>query len=230
LFAGWTNNELNAATSPGPGGLGEDVTHHFQRPIPPAPALGPAPPPPPIIRARCFWRLDGAEIGGPMLDSGYAGQGSGGNTCTGTAGANGSPIAKTDHGSGVGQSWQVTNPDSPGGGILPVAPTDAAATVRRFTFNIDFQCALVFWTNRNRVAGADDFPACRLYATVQTNTWSIRLESTFDDAFAETVVAAKAVTFTKDADPARRATPVAGTALETRKPDGLDQLQSNQVF
>src|SRR4051812_31036204 len=137
LFAGWLNNELNAATSPGPGGLGEDVTHHFRRPVPPAPALGPAPPPPPLIKTRCFWRLDGAEIGGPMLDSGYAAQGTGGNTCTGTAGANGSPIAKTDHASGIGQSWQVTNPDSPGGGVLATAPTDALATVRRFTFNID---------------------------------------------------------------------------------------------
>jgi len=234
LFAGWLNNELNAASSPGPGGLGEDVTHRFQRPIPPAPAVGPAPPPPPIIRARCFWQLDGAEIGGPMLDSGAYGvagtEGTGGNTCTGTAATNDNPVTKTDHASGVGQTWQVTNVDSPGGSILATAPTDALATVREFKFNIDFQCALVFWINRNGVSGPADFPACRLYVTVQTNTWNIKLESTFDDAFAETVTVAKAVSFNKDANTARRATPVAGTTLETRRPDGLDQLQSNKVF
>jgi hypothetical protein len=235
LFAGWLNNETNAATSPGPGGLGEDVTHHYQRPIPPAPPPPtPAPPPPPVIRTRCYWEMDGAEISGPMLDSGAYGapgtQGTGGNTCTGTAATNDNPIAKTDDPSGVGQRWQVTNVDSPGGGITPVAATDALATVRRFKFNIDFQCGLVFWTNRNGVAGPDDYPACRLYVTVQTNTWNIRLESTFDDAFTETVVVARAVTFNKDGSPTRTATPVAGSGLESRRPDGLDQLQADVVF
>ena len=178
--------------------------------------------------------MDGAEISGPMLDSGAYGaantEGTGGNTCTGTASTNINPVTKTDDASGVGQRWEVTNVDSPGGGITPVAATDALATVRRFTFNIDFQCALVFWTNRNGVAGPDDYPACRLYVTVQTNTWNIRLESTFDDAFAETVVQGRAVTFNKDGDPTRKATPVAGSALETRRPDGLDQLQTDVVF
>jgi hypothetical protein len=164
------------------------------------------------------------------MDSGYTSQGSGGNTCTGTAGGNGGPITKKADRSGIGQRWQVTNVDSPGGPILDTAPTDPAATVRSFKFNIDFQCALLFWTNRNGVEGPDDYPACRLYVTVQTNTWNIRLHSTFDDAYTETVVTAKTVTFNKDGNATRQATPVAGTGLETRKPDGLDQLQSDVVF
>lgn len=240
LFSGWLNNEMNAATSPGPGGFGEDVTHEFQRPIPPPPPVvvgvipPPLPPPPPIIRTRCFWQLDGAEISGPVLDSGAYGaggtEGTGGNTCTGTAATNDNPVTKTADRTGIGQRWQVTNVDSPGGGILATAPTDALATVRRFKFNINFQCALVFWTNRNGVSGPDDFPACRLYVTVQTNNWNVRLESTFDDAYVQTVVTRKTVTFNPDGNATRQATPVAGTGLETRRPDGLDQLQADQVF
>ena len=55
LFASWCNNELDCPTSPGPGGHGEDVTHHFRKSV----AVGAPPPPPPLIRTRCFWKLDG---------------------------------------------------------------------------------------------------------------------------------------------------------------------------
>jgi hypothetical protein len=229
LFASWCNNELDCPTSPGPGGHGEDVTHHFQRPV----AVGAPPPPPPLLRTRCLWKLDGAEIQGPMLDSGYEpNEGIGGNTCTGTMGANGNwpPASKPADPSGVGERWQVINGDPPGSTILQTAPSDAAATLRRFTFNLDWRCALLFWTNRNKVVGADDFPACRLYVSVQTNTWRVRLESTFDDAFAETKVTPINAVCDKDGDPTRKATPVAGTNIETREPDGVGQLNTNVAF
>ncbi len=223
LFASWCNNELDCPKSPGPGGHGEDVTHHFRRP-----AAGS-----PLLRTRCFWQLDGAEVKGPMLDSGYnATEGTGGDTCTGTLGHDGNwpPKSNIADPSGVGQRWQIVNADSPGTGILTRAPADALATLRRLTFNLDWRCALVFWTNRNGVPGPADFPACRLYVTVQTNTWNVRLESTFDDALAMTVVTPIAVTFNKDGNPTRKATPVAGSGLETRAPDGVGQLQSNIAF
>lgn len=225
VFSGWVNNELDSATSPM--ARGEDVTHSFRAAIPPPPPVVPVPP---TKRTRCFWQQNGAEIGGPVLDSGYAGQGTGGNTCTGTAGSNAAIATKTDHASGIGQNWVNENVDSPGGGILRRHPVDATATLRNFKFNIDFRCELVFWTNRNKVDGPADFPACRLYSSALTNTWGIRLESNFDDNFVETRVVRKTIVLTKDANPTRRATPVDGSGLETRQPDGLNHLQADVPF
>ena len=65
---------------------------------------------------------------------------------------------------------------------------------------------------------------------MQSNTWNIRLESNFGLAFAETVVTAKTVTFTKDGNATRLATPVDGSGLETRLPDGLNSLQADIPF
>jgi hypothetical protein len=156
--------------------------------------------------------------------------GTGGDSCTGTAGANGSTVTKSDDASGIGQKWEVANPDSPGGGILLVHPTDGAARLINFKFNIDFRCDLVFWTNRDNVSGPSNAPGARLYSSVQTNTWSIRLDSNFGPAYAETVVTAKTVSFSKDADATRMATPVDGSGLETRLPDGLNSLQADIPF
>ncbi|HUT77006.1 MAG TPA: hypothetical protein VM285_04930 [Polyangia bacterium] len=233
IFAGWVNNERNCPTSPGPSHWGEDVTHSFQAPSPaPPPPPAAPPPPPPVKRTRCFWRGGGVEISGPMLDSGYIAQGTGGNSCTGTARHNGSTVVKRPDPTGIGERWDVLNPDSPSSGtILRVHPTDAAARLRNFKFNIDFRCDLVFWTNASGIAGPSNVPASRLYSTVQTNTWRIRLESNFvGAALTEHVVHARRVTFTKDPAPTRRARPVHGSGLETRLPDGLNSLQANVPF
>jgi hypothetical protein len=231
VFSGWLNNELNAATSP-VAGSGEDVTHTFQKRLPA---------PNPSARTRCFWKMNGAEVKGPMLDSGAFGaantEGTGGNTCTSTnSTGNDCPVVKKDHKSGIGQNWDVSNVDSPGGGILLEHPADTAIapatnrrTVRNFKFNIDFRCALIFWTNRDKVSGPVDKPACRLYSTVSTNSWTIRLESNFDDTFVETRVVRKKVDVVKDV-PTRLAIPVDGTGLETRAPDGLDHLVTDIPF
>lgn len=226
VFSGWTNNEVNCPTSPGPGGLGEDVTHTYQAAIPAPPA-----PAPPLRRTRCFWQLNGAEMGGPVLDSGYAGQGTGGNSCTGTAGTSGSTVNKVADPSGIGERWTVENPDSPGGGINVNHPTIAGLDLLNFKFNIDFQCDLVFWTNRDRSYAPSNAPCERLYATVQHNTWNMRIESDFArGTFVETVVTPKTVTFNADPNPTRLATPVEGSGLETRLPDGLNQLQADIPF
>jgi len=237
LFAGWVNNELNCPTSPGPNTWGEDATHSFQRPPRPLNPLVPQVPPR-EKRTRCYWALANLEITGPVLDSGgygnaglsEAARGKGGNTATSTSGGNDCVVTKTDDVSGIGQNWLVENVDSPGGGVLQQHPTDALATLRNFKFNLDFRCDLVFWTNRQKVSDATDAPACRLYSSVSTNTWNIRLESTFDGAFVETVVTPKTVTFTEDPDATRRATPVAGSGLETRCPGGLFCGKYDQPF
>lgn len=228
VFAGWCNNELNAATSPGPGGLGEDVTHTFR-----ARAPGSV-----DARTRCLWRLDGAEVSGPMLDSGYTNQGTGGNTCTGTAGRNSDAreTSKVADPSGIGQRWTVTNGDPPGGGILLHHPADNALpaasrrTLRNFKFNLDWRCALLFWTNRDKDRTDLDRPSCRLYSSVSENTWSVRLESSFDDNFVETRVVRKTVAVVKDPNEKRLATPVDGSRIETRLPDGLNSLVTDVPF
>jgi len=225
VFCGWVNNEQNAATSPGPGGLGEDVTHYF-RGLPP-PARGSPPPAP--EKLRCFWELDGAEMSGPVMDSGYAPtQGTGGNTSCGTMGADmdNAGVIKTDHGSGIGQTWQAKNSDSPGGGVTDTSA--GGAKLARFCFNIDFSSALVFWTSFAKDQGPTDSPACRLYSSVFSNTWGIRLDVSFDRRWGQTVNVAKGVVFTAGAG--TRAQPVEGSGLETRTPDGLDVLQADQPF
>jgi len=226
VFSGWTNNERDCPTSPGPTGQGEDVTHTYQAAIPPPPA-----PAPPLRRTRCFWQLNGAEIGGPVLDSGYAGQGTGGNSCTGTAGFSGSTVTKVADPSGIGERWTVENPDSPGGPISIAHPTIAGLDLLNFKFNIDFQCDLVFWTNRDRSYAPSNAPCERLYASVQHNTWNMRIESNFArGTYVETVVVPKTVTFNPDPNPTRRASPVDASGLETRLPDGLNQLQADIPF
>jgi hypothetical protein len=223
VFCAWANNELDCPTSPSPGGKSEDVTHHHRKTATS-----------PLLRLRCFWRLDGVEIGGPVLDGGGtagADAGTGGATCTST-----NPTVylqeptKTDDPSGIGQQWQQTNWDSPGGGVSPVHPNDGTAWLRRFTFNIDFRCALLFWTNIHKIMGPDDSPACRLYSSVQTNTWNIRYEATFAAKFVVTEVTPHTVTMTNDPDSTRRATPIDGSGFETRLPRGLTVLQADRPF
>ncbi len=224
VFCGWVNNELDCGTSPGPGGLGEDVTHLFAQLPPPLPLA----PLPAIERLRCFWQLNGVEVGGPVLDSGYSGQGTGGHSCCGTMGANmdNGKVKKSKHGSGIGQTWQPKNSDSPGGGITSISAGGAQLT--RFTFNIDFRCDLVFWTSFAKDQSQTDSPACRLYSTVFSNTWGIRFDVAFSPAWVVAVNAAKNVVLVSGAP--GRAQPVEGNGLETRLPDGLNMLQADIPF
>jgi hypothetical protein len=175
-----------------------------------------------------------------MLDAGAfskPNRGTGGNTCTSTNGAAPVEPAGTPDPSGIGERREYQNPDSPGGPILLEHPNDTGVapavnrrTVRNFKFNIDFRCPLLFWTNRDKVPGPVDRPACRLYSTVSTNAWTVRFESNYADNFAETPVVAQTIGLVKDADPTRRATPVDGSGLETRAPGGVDVLVTDVPF
>lgn len=226
LFAGWLNNEKNAPGAPNPNGWGEDVTHHHSRPIP---ATGP---PPALVGLRCYWQNAGARISGPMLDSGYNSQGTGGDSCTGTGGSETTyPDTKTDDTSGIGQRWRIKNYDSPGGAIVLRHPSSNSTRVVRFKFNIDFQCALLVWTNASKTRRPSTHAANRLYSYVYRHDWTVRFEMTVARAspYAETIVTARTITITAD-NSTNNASPVVGTGLETRQPDGLNSGQFDQPF
>jgi hypothetical protein len=79
-------------------------------------------------------------------------------------------------------------------------------------------------------ATATTDPCNRLYSSVQTQSWTVRFESTFDAAFVETNVVVKDIHLTPDANPTRRATPVTGSGFETRAPGGLNTGQYDKPF
>jgi hypothetical protein len=169
------------------------------------------------------------KIPAPVLDSGAYGpggtEGTGGNTATSTTGSNDCPCTKTDHASGIGQQWEVTNVDSPGFGVNGFHPTIGNAMLSRFRFNINFRCDFIFWTNLQGVSDNTDSPACRLYSSVSTNYWNVRFEATYNNRFVETVVDGPRVVPTLDGNETRLAAPVKGGGLETRLPDSLDTLK-----
>lgn len=229
IFGGWTNNVTDCATSPT--GQGLDITHHHQKP-PPSPMPVLPPPAEPVHRLACYFEMNGAKFGGAVLDAGAYGpggsQGTGGNTATSTKQSNDCPVNKTDDASGIGQKWEIENVDSPGFGIEAFNPTEVDAQLILFKFNIDFRCDLVFWTNIQKVSDSTNAPACRLYSSVSTNTWTVRCQSSFDKDFNETQDTPIAVAVTQDPDATRLAEPVDGIGLETRQPDTIDNLKTNQ--
>ena len=182
----------------------------------------------------------------PFLDvSPFGNEGTGGNTCVGTesTAAPGPPAPQTPAAAGsvvvnninrvdlpipvnavnVGQQWQVEMWDSPGDSCPP-AHGSAPGTLTSYRFNIDFRCALVFWTNLTRVAGPTVDPACRLYVSVWSNPWIIRYAIAFPPP---AVLPALTVTLTPDARPTPLASPVDGSGLEVRFPFLLNTLATD---
>jgi hypothetical protein len=185
----------------------------------------------------------------PMLDcTAFANAGMGGQLATGM-GAPGPnafatgliPPAAAGGPNPPGQQWTVEMWDPPGiAGFPSTHPGFPIAQMSAFRFNLDFRHDLVFWTNNQRSAtptvggvqaaisapavGPPD-PACCLYASVQTNTWTIRLSVTFAQAapFAMTVVNPFQLTMNLDPSPTRIAAPV--TNLEVRFPPAQPRLQ-----
>ena len=96
-----------------------------------------------------------------------------------------------------------------------------------FVCEYDFRCDLVVWTNITRNPGATDDPACRLYATVQKDEWTISYSVQFDPPGTATAgtshqIKAPTITMKKDADQKRLARPVEGDGLEIRFPISLN--------
>ena len=96
-----------------------------------------------------------------------------------------------------------------------------AAVVRGFTFNVDFSCDLVVWTNGGYLPDPTNDPACRLYSTVQTNSWNTRFNISFcRDRTVCRHVGTQQTQITLDANATRLAKPAA-SPLETRFPTAL---------
>ncbi len=128
-------------------------------------------------------------VPGPFLDdSAGASAGTGGNTAVGTEGGVGPPVVPgAAPGPGpqpgvtktpatapaVGEQWRVHMWDSPGD-QAPAAHGGFPGTLLRYHFNLNFRTDLCVWTNVTGVAGATRDAACRLYSSVQTNTWAIQ--------------------------------------------------------
>ncbi|HEV2359516.1 MAG TPA: peptidoglycan-binding protein [bacterium] len=192
LMAGWVQSELPVATSPTVP-PGEDVVAGYD---------DIAPPPPTRTHQRVsIWRAPGGPatflpggaapsvLAGPFLDvSVLAAAGTGGNTAVGTEGAAGPPVVppgppgpppqpgvtKTPVAPpGVGEQWRVHMWDSPGD-VVPAAHGGFPGTLLRYHFNLNFRTDLCVWTNVTGVPGATPDAACRLYSSVQSNTWAIQ--------------------------------------------------------
>ena len=180
----------------------------------------------------------------PLLDvTPFANPGTGGNTCVGTEGAVGPPVPPGlvttnvqlgiavvnlpggGHALAYGQDWTVEQWDAPGNSARP-SPLMFAGSLVDFTYEYDFRTDLVVWTNMTGVPGATNDAANRLYATVQTDHWTIRLHMTFDPPGSPTAGRAHVVTpltfqMTKDNQPTRVASAVEGSGEELRFPIGL---------
>jgi hypothetical protein len=112
-----------------------------------------------------------------------------------------------------------------------------------YRMNVDFKHDLCFWTNNQPAAGALGNPtvanvvtpisapgvgppdaACCLFASVYTNTWTVRLSLTFATIapFAATVVTPFGTAMTLDPAASRIARPLAN--LEVRFPPAFSHL------
>ncbi len=254
LFAGWVNNELSVPGSPSAPPT-EDVLSNYTMPAaPPAPPPAP-PPPPPVVHPRfsewaqppvhgIFQKFTPANAvpftvqAGPVLDvSPFGNEGTGGNTCVGTETPAGPgppiPIAKNARprpagGGNLGQRWTVEQWDSPGDLCPAQHEGFAAAVLTNYRFNLNFSTDLLFWTNITNVPGPTPDPACRLYSTVQTNTWNIRFSCNFSGPGGAMVVTnALAVVLAQDANVTRKSIPVQNPGCETRAPFSLKLLIVN---
>jgi hypothetical protein len=251
VYSAWVNNRLTSAGSrtvpPGP----NIVSEYQETPAPPPP---PAPPPAPIIHPRIeIW--DGLSagtgpvylpapppppppvvpiiMGGPFLDTSHAstgGAGTGGNTCTGTEGDWGPPIAVNKTDLPTGQTWRVEMWDSPGR-TIPAQHEGFPGTVANpipiihALLNWDFRSDLVFWTNIQggaANAGATGDPADRLYATVITNNWDIRVDVTFNVVTGAGTINTRTLSMTKVSPPGQLAIPCEGNAVQVRAPVSLE--------
>jgi hypothetical protein len=128
----------------------------------------------------------------PVLDTGRASHGTGGETATLTTsralGADKVNLA-------VGQRWRVEAVDSPGGGQRLAHPNFPGA-LTRVHHEDNFTAFLGFWTNRAKTPAATADPANRVYGVIRSYQWRVLGEWTVGapPGLALTVATAPSVT------------------------------------
>ena len=115
--------------------------------------------------------------------------------------------------------------DSPGDSCPPDHESYPGEPLTSYTFNLQFQCDLCFWTNTSAAPGPTVHPACRLYSRVHATTWQILLTLSFNPAngFCSKTVPL-AISLTKQRGDKPKAEPVEGSGLEVRHPISLKLL------
>lgn len=237
VFAGWAQNITDSAIHRRYTDAGPPVVQHFERfvfasnnPDPAHPAQG-------IFRPAAIAAPLGvlsstaapAILALPILDvTTFGAEGRGANSCVGTEGAIGPPggivkanLPTADHALAYGQDWYVQQWDSPGLNAGANAQLHPAAQLSAFQFDLDFRTDLVVWTNIGKTPNNNGLAACRLYSTVQTDTWTIRFRVTFDAAGNLHTPVPLALALTKDSDPTRLASKVSDEDFEVRFPVAL---------
>lgn len=227
-FAGWVNNES----------LNEDIVGTFRDTTvaPPANHLNTS-----IFASNAGVAATGAGptflpgnaapalVAPPLLDSGRAPAGIGGDTACLRSSRIRLPrvtLRTAAAPAAVGQRIIVEAVDSPNDGEGTNHPGFPAALLIRFKFGLDFSAFLCFWTNINPLllSGATADPANRLYSVLLQVDWTMRGEWTVVPATGViTTVTAPTVN-----SAARTTTSPAAAAVtrpvESRAPTGLNLL------
>jgi hypothetical protein len=158
-----------------------------------------------------------ALVAPPLLDTGRAGPGTGGDTATLTRSR-----IRTRVNQALGQRWLIESIDSPGDGDEPAHPGFAAATLVRFRFHLDFHAFLCFWTNSVGNPGATGHSCDRVYSVLRRFRCRMRGEWNIV-AGTLAVVTAPSVTIS-DQHTYNPITAAADTPVEVRAPTGLNLL------
>jgi hypothetical protein len=235
VFAGWINNGLavgSSITRP----RGEDAVAEYQQTTAPGATM--------TRRRVSILTSTGAGStflpgGGaptpvrmPVLDTtNFGNEGTGGNRAVGCEGAVGPPTPIQKRNVAIGQRWRVQMWDSPGDSCPPQHDADPGPgttwPLTGYRFNLSFRSDLCFWTNSSRAAGATRHAACRLYVSVLTNHWDIRISHRFNPATGAGTPGRRTLRMRRDPTPTRRGVPVKGSGLEVRAPIYLNLLATD---
>jgi len=221
VFAGWVNNEVRAEEIVGTyvdNTVAPPATHHHRSIFVSngaaatgahpsgSPAFLPGGPTAPAIRAA------------PLLDSGRAPAGVGGETAT----MRSSRIAsRTDLAPAMGQRWRVRCLDSPGDSDPANHLGFPAAQLTRSRFRLFFRASLCVWTGSS---GSGAAAANRLYSVVREYEWRMRGEWTINPGTGAVAQVAAPRVFLTGAVTHSPAEAVDGGDIEVRGPTALNSL------
>jgi len=104
----------------------------------------------------------------PLLDTGRAAPGTGGETATMTRSGPHVAVPRP-----VGQRWTIQCMDSPGFTFPRAHPVNVNAILRQAHYHYQFIACFCFWTNINRNRGVSNDPSERTYSVLRIVNWEI---------------------------------------------------------